>query len=400
MDLKTLILLIVGHLVADLPQGALPAVLPMLKTAHGLSYAQAGAIIMVMNLTSSVIQPLFGFLTDRWKLRWLLPVGLTVSGLGFAVLGLLPGYLSVQVAIVVCGLGVASFHPEAFKAVLGSTGARKVIGVSWFMVGGNAGFALGPIMAGIFALWLGLAGTTLFALPGLLVTGLFLLYWPRLKELKSLQSKADANPRPIGERWKPLSILVLAVILRSCVHSGVLSFVPFYYINHLGGSPMDTGGLLSTFLAAGALGTIAGAPLAERYGPKRFFVLSVLLTTPMILWFMAARGPWMYLALALAGGCLISTWSVVMVMAQQILPDRAGMASGLMVGFTLGTGGVGATVLGWVADHHGVVTVLWIVSALPILSGLVGMWVPAGAEGRPRGAVATVGPGSASDGDA
>ena len=113
--------------------------MPLLKQVHTLSYAQAGALIMVMNLTSSVIQPLFGHLTDRLSLRWLVPVGVAVSGLSFGLIGLCPNYVALMAVVVFSGLGVASFHPEAFKGVLGSAGSRKVVGVSWFMVGGNAG---------------------------------------------------------------------------------------------------------------------------------------------------------------------------------------------------------------------------------------------------------------------
>lgn len=388
MDLKSLLLLIAGHLVVDTPQGALPALLPLLKQALGLSYAQAGAIVMTMNLTSSVIQPLFGHFSDRWRLRWLLPAGLAVSGLGFALVGLVPGYAAVLALVVVSGLGVASFHPEAFKAVLGSATTRKVVGVSWFMVGGNLGMVVGPLMVGLYCSWLGLGGTAFFALPGLLMAGLLLWSWPRLQASRALDAaQAQGPPQPLAGRLGPLSILLAAVILRSWVYSGITSFVPFYYVSVLGGQEVDTWRLLTTFLLAGVAGTALGAPLAEKVGPKRFFVVTVALTTPLTLWFLHAHGPWMYLAMALDGAFLVSTWSVVMVMAQQILPDRAGMASGLMVGFAIGTGGIGATVLGSVADRWGVASVLQIVAFLPLLSGLVGCFVPT----RAAGPTATVG---------
>ncbi|MFH1033542.1 MAG: MFS transporter [Pseudomonadota bacterium] len=385
MDLKSLLLLIMGHLVVDTPQGALPALLPLLKQAQGLSYAQAGAIVMIMNLTSSVIQPLFGHFTDRWRLRWLLPAGLAVSGLGFALVGLAPGYGTILVLVVISGLGVASFHPEAFKAVLGSVSTRKVVGVSWFMVGGNLGMVLGPLMVGLYCAWLGLRGTLLFALPGVMMAGLLLWNWPRLQALRSLEpGQEQGRPQPLAGRLAPLGILVGAVILRAWVYSGITAFVPFYYVGVLGGQEVDTWRLLTTFLLAGVLGTALGAPLAEKVGPKRFFVITVALTTPLTLWFLHSSGFWMYLAMALDGAFLISTWSVVMVMAQQILPDRAGMVSGLMVGFAIGTGGIGAAVLGAVADRWGVGTVLHVVAVMPLLSALAGCFVPAGASRPPK----------------
>lgn len=378
MDFKALLLLIVGHLVVDTPQGALPALLPLLKQAHGLSYAQAGAIVMVMNLTSSVIQPLFGYLSDRWPLRWLLPLGLAVSGLGMALLGLAPSYGLMLALLVLSGLGVASFHPEAFKAVLGSATTRKVVGVSWFMVGGNMGFVVGPLLAGAFCAWLGLMGTAVFALPGALMASLYLYNWPRLLALRSAEQAhgQPLAPQPLRGRLGALGMLITSVILRSWVHSGVTAFVPFYYVSVLGGQEVDAWRLLTTFLLAGVIGTALGAPLAEKVGPKRFFAVAVALTTPLLLWFLGARGVWVYVPLALAGAMLISTWSIIMVMAQQILPDRAGMASGLMVGLAIGTGGIGAAVLGAVADRWGVTTVLYIVAWLPLLSALTGWLVP------------------------
>ncbi len=378
MDTRALVLLIVGHLITDTTQGGLPTLLPLLQGSLGLTYAASGAVVMTMNLTSSVIQPLFGYLTDRFQLRWLLPVGLALSGVGFAMLGLATSYGAVLGAVVVCGLGVASFHPEAFKAVLGSAGQRKVVAVSWFMVGGNTGMGLGPLLVGAYlALW-GLKGGLAVIVPGLLMAALFLASWGRLNPVGLKQGPAApaADPVPWRRRLGGIGILILAVVLRSWVHSGVMTYVPFWYTHVLGGDPVEVGPLLTTFLVAGVLGTMAGAPLAERIGPRRFFIISVLLTAPLLVVMLLARGWWLYPAIALVGCVLISTWSTVIVMAQQILPDRAGMASGLMVGFAVGSGGVGATVLGWVADGWGVQTALWAVTVMPLLSGLAAAFVP------------------------
>lgn len=378
MDTRALILLIVGHLITDTTQGGLPTLLPLLQDSLGLTYAASGAVVMTMNLTSSVIQPLFGYLTDRFQLRWLLPAGVALSGIGFALLGLADSYAMVLAAVVVCGLGVASYHPEAFKAVLGSAGPRKVVAVSWFMVGGNLGMGLGPLLLGAYlALW-GLKGTLAYALPGLAMAALLLVSWGRLNPvgLKDSPAASPIEPAPWRQRLGAIGILVLAVVLRSWVHSGVMTYVPFWYTHVLGGDPVEVGPLLTTFLVAGVLGTMAGAPLAERIGPRRFFIISVILTAPLLVWMLLARGWWLYPAIALVGGVLISTWSTVIVMAQQILPDRAGMASGLMVGFAVGSGGVGATVLGWVADGWGVETALWAITVMPLLSGLAAAFVP------------------------
>ncbi len=379
MQIQLLLLLVLGHVVTDTTQGALPALLPLLKEVHKLSYAEAGALVMTMNLTSSVIQPLFGHLTDRWNLRWLVPAGVAVSGLGFGLIGLATGYLSILGAVVLCGLGVASFHPESFKVVLISSDSRKVVGVSWFMVGGNLGMALGPILVMAYCAWLGLEGIMLWAIPGLFTAGIILAYWRRLaKRDDNSSSQEPETPalQSLRSRIKPLSILIGAVVLRSCAHTGVATFVPFYYVNVLGGDPLAVGKLLTTFLAAGAVGTLVGAPMAEKVGLKRFLVVSIVIVTPLLIWLLHVQGIWLYVLMALVGALLLSTWSVIMVMGQQIMPDRAGTVSGLLVGFALGTGGVGAALMGVIADHYGVLTVLYIVAALPALSGLVSCFVP------------------------
>jgi FSR family fosmidomycin resistance protein-like MFS transporter len=380
MHIKVLLLLVLGHLITDTPQGALPALLPLLKEVHGLNYAEAGALVMTMNLTSSVIQPLFGYFTDRWNVRWLAPAGVAMSGLGFAFIGLAPGYLFILVSVVGCGLGIASFHPESYKAVLNSSAERKVVGVSWFMVGGNLGMALGPILVTAYCAWLGLSGVMLFAIPGLFTGGLILAYSRRMAKRADPDSAPTYAeppvPQPLGDRVKPLGILVGAVVLRSCIHTGVATFVPFYYVSVLGGDPLIVGTLLTTFLAAGVVGTILGAPLAEKIGPKRFFVISVAACAPLLLLMLQVQGFLLFVIIAVLGAFLLSTWSTIMVMGQQIMPDRAGMVSGLLVGFALGTGGVGAAVMGIIADHYGVTMVLYIITVLPILSALVGCFVP------------------------
>ncbi|MCB2225833.1 MAG: MFS transporter [Desulfarculaceae bacterium] len=378
MDPKALILLILGHLTTDTTQGALPALLPLLKQVHQLSYAQAGALIMVMNLTSSVIQPLFGHLTDRWNLRWLVPVGVALSGISFGFIGLAPAYWVIIVVVIFSGLGVASFHPEAFKGVLGSAGSRKVVGVSWFMVGGNAGLALGPVLIMAYYSWLGLGGSLLFALPGIAVALLLWAYWRRLDRKNGTAAPAPSPERlPLRGRLKPLGILMGAVTLRAWVHMGAATFLPFYYVKVLGGDAVAAGSMLTIFLAAGVVGTLAGAPLAERVGPKRFFVVTVALTSPLlVLLQLMPAGLWFQVVLALLGGVLLSTWSVVIVMGQQLLPDRAGTVSGALVGFSMGLGGVGAALMGVVADHWGVATVLHIVTVLPLISAAVGLFIP------------------------
>jgi FSR family fosmidomycin resistance protein-like MFS transporter len=168
----------------------------------------------------------------------------------------------------------------------------------------------------------------------------------------------------------------LTVTVRSWVQMGLVAFFPFYFVNILKGNPIMVGKLLTVFLIAGAAGTLIGAPIADRFGYKRFFVLTMAVISPLLLIFLQVKGPWLFLMLAVVGAFLVSTFSVTIVMAQQLLPDRLGMASGLMVGFAIGMGGIGAAVMGRVADLWGVLAVLQITAFLPIPAALVAMLIP------------------------
>ncbi|MGQ9652712.1 MAG: MFS transporter [Thermodesulfobacteriota bacterium] len=382
MNLKALLLLSMGHLITDINQGGLPVLLPFIKESLDLSYTAAGAIIMTSNLTSSTIQPLFGYLSDRWGASWLLPAGVATACLGFSLVGLAPTYPLILLAVLVSGLGVASFHPEGFKAAQSFTGPRKATGMSFFSVGGNLGFGLGPILAIAAYTWIGLKGTTLFCIPGLAAAGVLMAALPWLSapqhggnsatEKGATKPVAGAMKRP----WGALSLLILAVTVRSWVQMGLVAFVPFYFVHVLEGDPLFVGKLLTGFLIAGAVGTLVGAPIADRLGHKRFFITTMLMLVPLLTLFLQSTGAWLFWILCLAGGVLVSTFSVTVVMAQQMLPDRLGMASGLMVGFAIGAGGIGAAVLGSVADIWGVLKVLQITSLLPALAAFMALLIP------------------------
>ena len=387
MNLGALLLLSLGHLITDLSQGALPMLLPFLKEAFGLSYAAAGAIVMTSNLTSSLVQPAFGYYSDRHGAVWMIPTGIAVSCVGFGFLGLAPNYPVLLAIVFISGLGVAGFHPEGFKAARFFTGDRMATGMSYFSVGGNLGFGLGPLLAIWIHSWLGLKGMVLFLVPGLIAGGIFAaaLGWlaaPQRAREKAGASQAHPRPAPLGKRRIPLIFLILAVSVRSWVQMGLMAFIPFYFVTVLKGDPLMVGKLLTVFLVAGAIGTLVGAPVADRVGHKRFFVLTMVVLTPLLWLFLHCEGWWYFLVLGLVGAFLVSTFSVTVVMAQQVLPDRLGMAAGLMVGFAIGMGGIGAAVLGSVADTYGVVTVLRITALLPIAAALAAAAIPYPPQGR------------------
>jgi MFS transporter, FSR family, fosmidomycin resistance protein len=378
-DVKVLIILSLGHMVTDLYQGALPATLPFLKEKLFLSYAMTGFILMMANITSSVLQPVFGFYSDRKAKGVLLPIGVAASGIGFSLLTVPTTYVLVVLLVVISGLGVASFHPEGYKTAHYFTGERSVTGMSIFSVGGNVGVSLGPIIAIYIIQYLGLSALPIIVLPALVYAAIIVGLRKTLTIPASEHSeKVKGRSRTTAGAYMSLLVLVGVVIMRSWTHMGLLSYIPFYYISYLRGDPLFVGKLVFVFLVCGAAGTLLGAPLADRWGPKTFLRLSMFLATitlPLIFVPFIQKGILLFVVLGLQGGILVSTFAVTIVMAQRLLPDRLGVASGIMTGFAIGTGGLGVTLLGFVADKFGVPVALQSIMVLPFIGFLLSLVV-------------------------
>jgi FSR family fosmidomycin resistance protein-like MFS transporter len=373
-----LFLLSFGHLCTDIVQGALPALLPYLKDKFSLSYTVTGTLLLAAHLTSSVIQPLFGYVTDRKPFPILLALGCLVSGAGIALVPFSPGFAWLIAFVMFTGLGTAAFHPEGFKATACIASVKRATGMSLFSVGGNLGFSIGAPAAIFLVSRYGLHGAAGLLVPAALAGALFL---PALPHIRRRIEAVSEKPAPIGRNGVEhpvyaVSLIVLIVVFRSWTQLGLATYIPFLYRAELSNNPDFVATLLFLFLGAGTIGTLAGGPLADRIGHRKMLFYSMALQVPLIHLFLISKG-WLVFALAAAvGATIVSTFSVTIVMAQELFPRRMATASGTIAGFAIGTGGIGVTLLGVVADRYGVPAATHLINILPVVGALLALGLP------------------------
>jgi MFS transporter, FSR family, fosmidomycin resistance protein len=386
LDRRSLTVLGIGHMCVDLCQGAVPALLPFLASERGYSYAALGALVLASTIGSSIIQPLFGLLSDRFARPWLVPLGLVLAGGGIALVGLAPSYGLVAAAVMVSGLGVAAFHPEGAKFAGIASREQRGRGMSLFSVGGNAGFALGPLITTPLVLVFGLPGTLgLIVLP-LLAAAL------TVRELPGLRALDEPDAPPLAgslehDDWGAFNRLGALIALRSGVYFGLQAFVPAYFVVELASTETTGNAALTLMLAAGAVGTLIGGVLVDRWGPRIVLVATMAALFPLLLVLPLVGEVAAIVLLGAIGAVTIASFSISVVLGQAYLPSRIGLASGVTLGLAIGLGGVAATAFGAIADAYGVTAVLWTVAALPLPAVLLALSLPTGAEpgtGGPR----------------
>ncbi len=372
-----------GHFATDLSQGAIPTLLPVFKSQYHLSYTDVGFIVLIANISSSVIQPVFGILSDRIAIRWLMPAGVFLAGTGIALAVLSPSYGVMLAMVFISGVGVAAFHPEGYKLAGLASGEGRVTGMSYFSVGGNLGYGLGPAAAGIAISLAGREGMA-YVLP-LGIPAAILLWRLAGREAQALQETARtlSAADPPAARTEMLrtssviiGLIVLFVVLRSWISVGVSSFIPLYFtgVRHM--DPRFAAVLVTCFLGAGAVGTLLGGPAADRWGPRLTLIASMAVLPPLLWILPRASGTWALVVALISGMAVVSTFAVAMVMAQSVIPGRLGLISGLVIGFGVGTGGIGVTLLGAIADRWGLLSAMDITAGLPIAAMAVALLVP------------------------
>ena len=356
------------HLFTDIAQGSIPALLPFLIARDHFTIAAASALVLAATISSSVIQPAFGYVSDRLSLPWLMPLGPALGGLGIAYVGFAPNYALTFAAVLLSGLGVAAFHPEGSRFANYVSGERRASGMSLFSVGGNVGFALGPVVVTPLVIAFGLHGTAFILIPTWLMAAVMVHELPRLKTFRKDLVGGRVQTGDHHEAWGPFAILAAVIAVRSFVYFGMVTFIPLYYDHVLHTSKALGSVALSAMLLGGAVGTLTGGPLADRFGRRNVLIGSMLVIPPLVVGFLLS-GPILAVAFAaLAGAATIATFAVTIVMGQEYLPGRLGVAAGVTIGLSIGLGGVGAPLLGLLADAQGLTAVFEVVAVLPFLA--------------------------------
>ena len=376
IDRKGMSVLSCGHLATDFASGSVPALLPFLTVEFDLSYTLTAVLMLAVLVSSSLMQPLFGLWSDRRGALWLLPAGLALAGIGIGLAAVAPSYGVLLVLVFISGVGIAAYHPEGAKFAVFLSGRKRASGMSLFNIGGNLGYALGPIVVTPLVLWLGLGPGGLLAAVPVVLTGIAVLgALPYLARRRP--QRTEGAPVAVGTDNRRAMLILTGVIgLRSVAWFALLTFVPLWVVS-LGNSAADGNRLLSLMLLSGAVGTLLLGPLADRFGLRRTLLVAQALLTPMILVFVLVGGVIGAACLVVVGICVVGTFGVTMVLSQMYLPQHVGMASGLAVGLSMGLGGIAAVALGAVADAVDLETALICSAFAPMLGVVLCFFLPA-----------------------
>lgn len=368
-----------AHLLNDLIQAMLPAIFPLLKQNFALSFEQIGIIGLVYQVTASLLQPWVGLYTDKRPLPYLLPSGMGMTLIGIALLATAGSYPMLLVAAAVVGVGSATFHPEASRIARLASGGRFGTAQSTFQVGGNTGSAIGPLLAAAIVIPRGQGAVAWFMLIAL--AAIFVLYrltlWVRRHGQAQARGLGQGRADGLGRAGVVRAVMVICVLLfaKFVYIAAFTNYFTFYLIQRFGLSVQHSQIFLFMFLASVAVGTFAGGPVGDRIGRKAVIWVSFLGVAPFALALPHVGLFWTAVLAMLIGLVMSSAFAAMVVYAQEAVPGRVGMVSGLMFGLMFGIGGLGAAGLGKLADVHGIVWVYGVTAYLPLL-GLVTALLP------------------------
>ncbi|WP_063911199.1 MFS transporter [Pseudomonas sp. p21] len=368
-----------AHLINDLIQSVLPAIYPMLKANYDLSFAQIGMITLTFQITASLLQPWVGFFTDRRPAPNLLPLGTLCTLVGIVMLAFVGSFPTILLASALVGIGSSTFHPETSRIARLASGGRFGLAQSTFQVGGNTGSALGPLLAAAIVIPFGQTHVAWFGLAALFFLGVTLMlrgwYKEHLNQAKARKAVQATHGISRGRVIAALIVLGLLVFSKYFYMASFTSYFTFYLIEKFDVSVASSQLHLFLFLGAVAAGTFFGGPIGDRIGRKAVIWFSILGVTPFTLVLPYADLFWTTVLSVVIGFILASAFSAIVVYAQELVPGSVGMIAGIFFGLMFGFGGIGAALLGYVADLRGIEYVYEVCSFLPLF-GLLAVFLP------------------------
>ncbi len=375
-NLQILWIISLSHLMIDTTTAVVPALLPILQSNIGLTYFQLSIVVLVVTVAGSLMQPVIGIITDKKPVPFLLPIGTAVIGVGLIGLSQASSYSMILVTVGLIGIGAAIFHPEGSRVAHLASGNKKGLAQSIFQVGGNVGQSIGPLMVILLFIPFGQKGALWLMLPTalMLIALTWIARWHQKLNITKAEKETKYQEGP--KQYKALGLLVLFVTLRSWIHFGVASFLPLFLINVRGTSIAVAEIYAFIFLFAGAVGTFLGGYISDSISKKKILSYSMVFAIPFTLFIPFLEGALAYVNIFLLGLLVFSSFAVTVVYAHQLVPGRIGLTSGLMLGFGIGAGGIGATILGLLADYIGLVLVIQLLVIFPVIAVLLTFWLP------------------------
>ena len=378
MQYRHIGVLALGHLVTDINQGALPAMLPFFIAAHDLSYAAAAGIVFAANITSSIVQPLFGHAADKFAKPWMMSAGLMLAGLGLALTGFFQRYSWIMLLAVVSGIGIAAYHPVAARLVNFAAGNRKSTAMSIFGVGGTGGFAIGPLLVTVPLLHWGMKGTFVLTVPVTIMSIVMMTQFSRFETLeRDKVQKTSSGLEEAAEAWSAFLRLTITIIGRSIIFYGLNTFIPIYWINGLHQSKAAGATALTLFAGSGILGNLLGGILADRIGQKKVVLIGFIGLTLLLPLLISTDYVSIATLLLIPIGLMQSaTYSPTIVLGQTYLPNRVGFSSGVTLGVAFAIGGGAVPIIGKIADIYGIWYAMASIACMPLLTSAISFTLP------------------------
>ena len=373
---RALMTVAMGHFSVDMFSGMLPLILLGLTDPLSLSYAQVGLVSTAFTVTSSLTQPFFGWLADRLGGRWLAAGGILLIAIMTAVMRVAPSYWVLLLLAPIAGIGSAAFHPQGAANASLASGKQKATGMSILMLGGNIGYAVGPVAARVLFAAIGGIATLILVGVGALLSAAQMVFGPRVQKAANGKGAATAglnDYRPMA----PLAVaaLITVIFLRMWVNSAITTYLP--QLTKASGFGIDySSNLQFAILFPLAFGGLIGGSMSDRIGRRPIIVGSLLFAGPLLLLVLMTLGPRAYLVAPFLGIMVGASFPITLVMAQELLPKGIGLMSGLALGFTFIAGGIGVAISGWLADHFGLMPMLIAMAGLLLIAGCIALLLP------------------------